>query len=662
LRAITERTIDYLNCLSHHILQSSAHAASQYNAGYENVQTCHTTTMSDDDQNKPVVGVVTRRARAMTFMQGIADAVSSVASTDVDAVQQLTSQPLHHKHSRPPPLPPKTLDAVEVRRRVRAARYACFKSGSADIHAVNGASFLDLSAKSASLTSIDFTGFYNCGKMLAFAAYARVIVENFLKYGLLLAVPNTDALRWENCRWPVYVALSLPLSILIVFATQVYALRAFQHAYDAAAATAAAKKKKKSVKGGGGRRGKGVNASSNATTTGSSVLSVSSSVASKLINVHRIALAVATAVIGGATFAVPVYVVHRFEETALLPGMVTLMVSIVLSMKLVSYTQVMAADRARIGAALSSPSSSSSSSLGGLGVSEFVAAGVAAAAALGRVERPDSVAAAVVAAAAAASKKDDDINIVGGGGDDANDTDGGAASAATTTTTATVITAAAAAEQGVWSPVAIVALKRRPLTFLKSFLFFLMAPTLCYQHEYPRTPRIRRTFVVKRAAELLFCMVSLIVNSHSYTCTRAHTYTRALVSAHAAHPTHLCCDPGGGIALLERYKLHVYAGGGIALLERYEVHVYAHTDTLTCLPVLFFYLVLGPDGHYYAAVCGAYVIERFEVHAARTGLALRRDGGARAEALHAQPLLVASHILQLFSRLPQPLGGRSRMF
>lgn len=41
---------------------------------------------------------------------------------------------------------------------------------------------------------------------------------------------------------------------------------------------------------------------------------------------------------------------------------------------------------------------------------------------------------------------------------------------------------------------------------LKSFLYFLAAPTLCFQLEYARSPSIRPWFIVKRLAELV-CLV-----------------------------------------------------------------------------------------------------------------------------------------------------------
>eukprot|EP01006_Ploeotia_vitrea_P023723 TRINITY_DN56314_c0_g1_i1.p2 TRINITY_DN56314_c0_g1~~TRINITY_DN56314_c0_g1_i1.p2 ORF type:complete len:578 (-),score=250.57 TRINITY_DN56314_c0_g1_i1:2-1735(-) len=41
---------------------------------------------------------------------------------------------------------------------------------------------------------------------------------------------------------------------------------------------------------------------------------------------------------------------------------------------------------------------------------------------------------------------------------------------------------------------------------LSHIMYFVAAPTLCYQLVYPRTPRVRMRFVVRRVAEMLFCI------------------------------------------------------------------------------------------------------------------------------------------------------------
>lgn len=53
---------------------------------------------------------------------------------------------------------------------------------------------------------------------------------------------------------------------------------------------------------------------------------------------------------------------------------------------------------------------------------------------------------------------------------------------------------------------------------IKDFAYFLMAPTLCYQLWYPRTPQIRPWFVVRRAIEFicLFCAQVFILLQYIY--------------------------------------------------------------------------------------------------------------------------------------------------
>jgi len=42
---------------------------------------------------------------------------------------------------------------------------------------------------------------------------------------------------------------------------------------------------------------------------------------------------------------------------------------------------------------------------------------------------------------------------------------------------------------------------------LLHFWYFLLAPTLCYQLEYPRSPRIRIRFLLRRLFEVVFCII-----------------------------------------------------------------------------------------------------------------------------------------------------------
>lgn len=45
---------------------------------------------------------------------------------------------------------------------------------------------------------------------------------------------------------------------------------------------------------------------------------------------------------------------------------------------------------------------------------------------------------------------------------------------------------------------------------LKSFLYYLMAPTLCFQLYYPRIPKIRKWFLVKRFAEFVGLLLAQV--------------------------------------------------------------------------------------------------------------------------------------------------------
>lgn len=45
---------------------------------------------------------------------------------------------------------------------------------------------------------------------------------------------------------------------------------------------------------------------------------------------------------------------------------------------------------------------------------------------------------------------------------------------------------------------------------LKSFCYFLIAPTLCFQLEYPKTTKIRKWMIIKRSAELVVLVFAQI--------------------------------------------------------------------------------------------------------------------------------------------------------
>jgi diacylglycerol O-acyltransferase-1 len=46
--------------------------------------------------------------------------------------------------------------------------------------------------------------------------------------------------------------------------------------------------------------------------------------------------------------------------------------------------------------------------------------------------------------------------------------------------------------------------------------YFLSAPTLCFQLEYPRSPSVRWRFVLRRLVELLFCLALMVFFSEQY--------------------------------------------------------------------------------------------------------------------------------------------------
>ncbi|KAG1463190.1 hypothetical protein G6F56_005340 [Rhizopus delemar] len=50
----------------------------------------------------------------------------------------------------------------------------------------------------------------------------------------------------------------------------------------------------------------------------------------------------------------------------------------------------------------------------------------------------------------------------------------------------------------------------------KNLLYFFFAPTLCYQVSYPRTPKFRKTFFLKRVGEFVTCLVMMYVLTEQY--------------------------------------------------------------------------------------------------------------------------------------------------
>ncbi|KAG1138892.1 hypothetical protein G6F37_000424 [Rhizopus arrhizus] len=50
----------------------------------------------------------------------------------------------------------------------------------------------------------------------------------------------------------------------------------------------------------------------------------------------------------------------------------------------------------------------------------------------------------------------------------------------------------------------------------KNLIYFFFAPTLCYQVSYPRTPKFRKTFFLKRVGEFITCLVMMYVLTEQY--------------------------------------------------------------------------------------------------------------------------------------------------
>jgi len=46
--------------------------------------------------------------------------------------------------------------------------------------------------------------------------------------------------------------------------------------------------------------------------------------------------------------------------------------------------------------------------------------------------------------------------------------------------------------------------------------YFLIAPTLCYQLEYPRSPKIRKGFLLRRLVEFIFCCLLVVAIIQQY--------------------------------------------------------------------------------------------------------------------------------------------------
>lgn len=54
------------------------------------------------------------------------------------------------------------------------------------------------------------------------------------------------------------------------------------------------------------------------------------------------------------------------------------------------------------------------------------------------------------------------------------------------------------------------------MTGMTDLLYFVFAPTLCYQTNYPRTARIDWIFVLRRLIEMVFCLALIVFMSEQY--------------------------------------------------------------------------------------------------------------------------------------------------
>jgi len=61
-----------------------------------------------------------------------------------------------------------------------------------------------------------------------------------------------------------------------------------------------------------------------------------------------------------------------------------------------------------------------------------------------------------------------------------------------------------------------------------NILYFWWAPTLCYQPSYPRSPRFRTTFFLKRVSELVVCLVTMYLLAEQYAKPTLENSLKAL--------------------------------------------------------------------------------------------------------------------------------------
>lgn len=63
---------------------------------------------------------------------------------------------------------------------------------------------------------------------------------------------------------------------------------------------------------------------------------------------------------------------------------------------------------------------------------------------------------------------------------------------------------------------------------ISNILYFWWAPTLCYQPAYPRSPKFRTTFFLKRVGELVVCLVTMYLLAEQYAKPTLENSLKAL--------------------------------------------------------------------------------------------------------------------------------------
>lgn len=54
------------------------------------------------------------------------------------------------------------------------------------------------------------------------------------------------------------------------------------------------------------------------------------------------------------------------------------------------------------------------------------------------------------------------------------------------------------------------------ITTWQHFVYFIVAPTMCFQFVYPRSPRVRKSWLLKRIAEFLLSLSLMVILIQQY--------------------------------------------------------------------------------------------------------------------------------------------------